>query len=229
MSGAVANAVARGGTCWADVGTARMTLARASDNPMKRFIGASVKTEAKFRGGNSNPWLGSPGWLARLPRRWVTTAARRLERTACVEQPAGRTKEKRQHEARQHQDVRDAALPRVAHFPVADQQIERQVVSPTRQQDPRVAEQRRPPRGATKSRLRSLTSWLATSATYTRARIAGTTFTRDGEWCTRGSLGDSTQQHPGPKRNEVQNVERLIRGHGLIQFSVASASGLADR
>src|SRR5215510_3455987 len=47
MSGAVANAVARGGTCWADVGTARITLARASENPMKRFIAASVK----FGGG----------------------------------------------------------------------------------------------------------------------------------------------------------------------------------
>ncbi len=43
MSGAVANAVARGGTCCADVGTARITLARASENPMKRFIGASVR------------------------------------------------------------------------------------------------------------------------------------------------------------------------------------------
>jgi hypothetical protein len=34
--------VARGGTCCADVGTARITPARTSENPMKRFIGASL-------------------------------------------------------------------------------------------------------------------------------------------------------------------------------------------
>src|SRR5262245_41635644 len=66
ISGAVAYAVARGGTCWADVGTARITLARAKANPMKRFIAASVK----FRGGSVTLlgcWVDWVIWVARSP------------------------------------------------------------------------------------------------------------------------------------------------------------------
>ena len=57
-----------------------------------------------------------------------------------IEQQSRRPEQERQHERRNHEQVRDAAPLRVAHLPPADEQIEREVVCPARQQRPGILE-----------------------------------------------------------------------------------------
>jgi hypothetical protein len=60
-----------------------------------------------------------------------------------IQQQTGRSKQKRQQQTRDHQQVRDAALYGVANLPRSDPQIEREIVYPSGQQEPAVLKQLR--------------------------------------------------------------------------------------
>ena len=116
-------------------------------------------------------------------------------------------------QAGQHQQVRDAALARVAHFPGADQQIERQVVGPAGEQQPGIPEQRRDTPSATRIRP-AFAPFRRDDGDVDRGeqRRYHQPATRGMRRC-RGTAASSTQEQQG---DQVDDREDLIWRHGQL-------------
>ena len=129
-----------------------------------------------------------------------------------VQEPSSRSEQKRQGQARQHEKMRNAALPGITHFPAPDEEIEGEVVNPAGQQQPRIAEQHRDvrqgrePAGAAVPHRRN--DGRVERRKQCRDRHPGNHF-RD-----PAAPGQRREQHPGDQGDRVDDRKELIRCHG---------------
>jgi uncharacterized iron-regulated membrane protein len=109
-------------------------------------IGGQTAAGVASAGGVMLLWTGVALSLRRLSawrkrKRSRSTAGVDLPESA-VEQPAGRAEQKGQREARHDQQVGNPALAGIVNYPGANQQVEGEVMHPSRQHQPRIGKQR---------------------------------------------------------------------------------------
>ena len=132
-----------------------------------------------------------------------------------VEQQADRSEHERHHQARNDDEMRDLVALRIAHFPRADEQVERQVVNPAGQQQFLFAKQRRHVGERAEPAVGAL------EVHRDQRQVARGQNQRDddaGRDSSGGKFGKENQQEPADHCESGGEGEVLLQGHdGIVR------------